>query len=148
MKKYFQINLFVLFILIGKISFAQGNNLQFNRAIFSELSQSVGANVFNDVSIGIITVPQGKVWKLERVSLVGNFPCNVGITYYSTFSGILFLNNLVVGGENGNYDGFCPIWLPEGTYTFKSNLSPSGACINHAYNLKVSYNGIEFNLTP
>jgi hypothetical protein len=145
MKKYFQTYLFLLSLIIGKISFSQGNNLQFNRAIFSELSQSVGANIYNGVTIGTITVPQGKVWKLERVSLIGNFPCGVGQTDYSIFQAILFINNLVIG-EYGNYEGFFPIWLPEGTYNFKSNVT--GGCTNYPYNLKVSYNGIEFNLTP
>jgi hypothetical protein len=135
--------LFLIIALSGLSSFvkAQGGNLQFNRALFSEIFSTQSANQ-TEVTLGTVTVPQGKVWKIERASFLGNFPCGVGQTNYAPVQNVTTINNLiVVFSENAQY---FPVWLPEGTYTLKSSIS--GGCTTYPYNVKFVYSGIEFNV--
>jgi hypothetical protein len=145
MKKTFYLFVFtILNFLNSNELLAQGGNLQFNRALFSEISQSPPANQ-TEVTLGTVTVPQGKVWKIERASFLGNFPCGVGQTNYSPVQNVTTINNLVIVTYSEDTQYF-PVWLPEGTYTIKSSIA--GGCTNYPYNVKFVYTGIEFNLMP
>jgi hypothetical protein len=135
-------NIFLIFAFAGISTFvkAQGN-LQFNRALFSEIFSTQSAYQ-TEVTLGTVTVPQGKVWKIERASFLGNFPCGVGQTNYSQVQNVTTINNLViVTYEETQY---FPFWLPEGTYTLKSSIT--GGCTSYPYNVKFVYSGIEFNV--
>jgi len=98
---------------------AQGN-LQFNRVI-------TGAAILApNTSIGLITVPAGKVWKLEAI--------NYELTPYTSTI------NLQINGVNVSVPWFYPFWLASGS-TF--NLSSAGSG-----NVPVQYSIIEFNIVP
>ena len=112
--------LVLMFILAAFKGFSQGNNLQFNQVLNIEFTTS-GTTV---------TVPAGKVWKMESCALTGTnsyaaFLYN-GQTYF------IRQHNT----SSSSWDVF-PFWLGEGkTVTF----GPGG------------YNGImsiiEFNVVP
>jgi hypothetical protein len=106
-----------LLISFTMATHAQGN-LQFNRVISS------AANLANNSSIGLMTVPSDKVWKLE------------GINFISTNT-----LNIQINGVNvpGSVNWCFPFWLSAGT-TF--NLTASGGAS------QVQYSIIEYNIVP
>ncbi len=116
MKKIFLILFFGLFI---NQNFAQ-NNLQLNQVINLEF-----------VSTGTtVTVPTGKIWKIENCLLtsINNYACMVynGSTYY------LRQHNT----SSSSWDNF-PFWIGEGkTITLGGNCSSGMLSI------------LEFNLVP
>jgi len=116
MKKIFLILFFGLFI---NQNFAQ-NNLQLNQVINLEF-----------VSAGTtVTVPTGKIWKIENCLLtsINNYACMVynGSTYY------LRQHNT----SSSSWDNF-PFWIGEGkTITLGGNCSSGMLSI------------LEFNLVP
>jgi hypothetical protein len=132
-----KLHLTILTIILFSITtgFSQNNNLQFNKALYSEVSQTF-PNTPNDgipLIIGTIIVPVGKVWKIESTS---------GFTMISmpNYEAQNFLiNNLLMNSEK-------PIWLPAGTHTIKK-LSSSGG-IPSSVSFTFIYSGIEFNLVP
>jgi hypothetical protein len=138
------LTILTLILLSITTGFSQNNNLQFNKALFSEINQTVSAYT-EETTIGVISVPIGKIWKIERASLLGNFPCGVGITSFVSFQNLLTLGNLVIGLPGG-FDGFFPVWLPEGNYQIHSNLI--GVCNGYPFSLRFVYSGIEFNAVP
>ena len=100
---------------------AQGN-LQFNRVI-------TGAAILApNTSIGLITVPAGKVWKLEAI----NFEPPPYLTMYLQINGVNVYTNF-------SY----PFWLAAGN-TF--NLTTAGSVSSG--NTQVQYSIIEFNIVP
>ena len=133
--------LLILTIAFSSTSFAQGN-LQFNQVIFLEYTSAVPA--YSTYTAGVITVPAGKVWKVEHanVYLVSGYPR----TEYGGWS--LFLNNTLIyrskGASNAIHlvDSF-PLWLPAGTYNFVIGNEGSGPD-----NMNSSLNAIEFNVVP
>ena len=60
--------LLILAIAFSSASFA-GGNLQFNQVINGEM---VAVVPVSSTVIGSITVPAGKVWKIEAVSLISS----------------------------------------------------------------------------
>jgi hypothetical protein len=135
----------VLLIAVNTIK-AQGN-LQFNEVKNIEITGTTlpyDPNVFGVPisTIGTITVPTGKVWKIESTSVKENnlFPI------YSTSPFVLFLNNHVAystnQGTNNQPFVFLPIWLSAGSYQVK--ISSSAAQLNAI----ASISAIEFNIAP
>lgn len=125
-------------MLFSIAAFAQGN-LQFNRAFLVEHSFAVPINTLAPYSDISITVPAGKVWKIESVMANMYF----GNGTISTTAGVLLNNRSLFHG--GVVAAF-PIWLPEGTYTMRvMYTSNTGYTNSTAYG---SLSGIEFNVTP
>lgn len=126
---------------------AQGNNLQFNRALFERIAS------FNVVSNSLVSisnsfsVPSGKTWKITSFG---------GSDQTISSSGVDYIQNVSISkaGENNFYRFYMsntnnvgnktPIWLPEGFYDIKVQVSTSNS--SNPFNLIVS--GIEFNIVP
>ena len=119
---------------------AQGN-LQFNRVFLVEQSFVVPSNVSSPFIEQTITVPAGKVWKIE--SVMANYSYNIGgnLGVGSTVAVLLNKKTLYQGGVMAAF----PIWLPEGTYTLRYVFtSNTGAIGSEVYG---GITGIEFNVT-
>jgi hypothetical protein len=113
MKKIFV--LAALLFAFNMATHAQGN-LQFNKVI------SGAANLATISSIGLMTVPAGKVWKLEGVN-------------YTNYT------NLVINGVNMPNGSWCfPFWLSAGSTFNLASSSGNGA--------QVQYSIIEYNIVP
>jgi hypothetical protein len=139
MKHFIIIAMLSLWAFIAK---AQGN-LQFNQVIFLEKSIVLPANISSSFTEQSITVPAGKVWKIE--SVMASFFQNTATPNPSfSTSGTVMLNKKIIFSTS-NVASF-PIWLPEGTYTIRYiyNNSTSGS-INELYG---AISAIEFNVIP
>lgn len=142
-------NILLLLLLIGACtSYAQGN-LQFNRVVTFSNNGTVSSGTVTTYET--ITIPQGKVWKIESVALAGidstnsiyPFTAGSGSTIkwlYARFNDII-----AYSGDNlGNQNTLLPIWLNSGTYLFKI----SSAYSNSSGGVLASYSAIEFNIIP
>jgi hypothetical protein len=163
--------IFLLSFFITTLSFAQ-NNLQFSKAILIKIngtriltSQSAAAMfVFKDTTI---TVPAGKVWKVESANVtlqntnpapnVSQIEDQLSNSYMGTY---LLLDNKIISQKSntiitagGIYQanlGFSfPIWLPTGTYPIRL-LFQCGTYTFGAYTSSITgYGGmsiLEFNI--
>ncbi len=88
-----KIVLIFVVILSGLCAKAQGN-LQFNQVLIIDVSVAGNA----------VTVPAGKVWKLENVAMASN-----GAYVQLQYSG----TNYFLSNSSANYNHF-PFWLPSG----------------------------------
>ena len=139
-----KIIILALLISVCKIN-AQGN-LQFNDVKNIEITGTTSPfdpNIGVPIStIGTITVPTGKVWKIESTSVKEN---NLN-SLAGNGSFVLLLNNHVAystyQGNSGFPFVFLPIWLSAGSYQVKIS---SGA---PQINTIASISAIEFNITP
>ena len=98
-------------------------------------SSSIGG--YQQTTVGSITVPSGKVWKITSGSAVNN------TTGYSYMCGIFVDNNMVFGpgAGNGTPISNTPIWLSAGTYNVKfKNFEASDRYIKGALSI------VEFNV--
>lgn len=126
---------------ISSLVSSQGN-LQFNQVIF--LEYTTASTEYATTTAGVITVPAGKVWKVEHANLyhVSGYP--------RTESGgrSLFIGNTLIYRSKGAtnaidlVDSF-PVWLPAGTYNIIVGNEAAGT-----YNVNSSINAIEFNVVP
>ncbi|MDG0972651.1 MAG: hypothetical protein P8O07_00690 [Crocinitomicaceae bacterium] len=122
-------------ILISLSISAQGN-LQFNQVINSEYTFTGSP----DNVIGTITVPNGKVLKIEGVSLLRVF----GSSEYPIYSSYAAVT---IAGINVYYSysqqNTClPLWLGEGTHNIV--VTQTGNTTSN----KVGVSAIEFNVVP
>ena len=131
-----KIIILALLISLCKIN-AQGN-LQFNDVKNIEITGTTSPfdpNIGVPIStIGTITVPTGKVWKIESTSVKENNTSDIS----STPSYVLILNNHRASGNSSIF----PIWLSAGNYLVKV----SGGAASIAVIASIS--AIEFNVTP
>ncbi len=137
MKKILSI---VVLLSMFVVANAQGN-LEFNRVFLVEQSFVVPTNVSSPFSEQTITVPAGKVWKIE--SVMANYSFNVGsnLGVGSTVAVLLNRKTLYQAGVMAEF----PIWLPEGTYTLRYvYTSNTGSVGSEIYG---GISGIEFNVT-
>ena len=130
--------LLILAIAFSSASFGQGN-LQFNQVVNNSYTATLGTT---RTTIGTITVPAGKVWKIESanyyVTQAGNRFSGRGSSLYIAYIG----DNLIWDGTNGlGHQDFFPIWLPSGTYDVSSRSSST-------YLVTVNFSAIEFNVVP
>ncbi len=125
MKKIF--TLFIVVLLASSLkSFAQGN-LQFNQV----KSESVVLSA--NTSTPTITVPVGKVWKIETM---GTNNVTAGYIKYA-INGVAY--SLTLGGQMA---GGSIIWLKAGdTFSMSNNTS-------NINNIGVYYSILEFNIVP
>jgi hypothetical protein len=115
--------------------YAQGN-LQFNQVLTLSYTGSIPAQSTN--SLGTLTVPAGKVWKIEsgsRVAITGNFFGNVTTARF-------MLDDFTVIGHKDDPVSY-PIWLNEGTYNIYVSHS-TGNTVSYKWGLSI----IEFNVVP
>lgn len=133
-----KILLFVAFLGTIFFSEAQGN-LQFNQVI----NGSIDANILNNqVTPGSITVPEGKVWKIESVSYFSN----PGTTYQNNMgnnTAQAWIGNHQVWAGNSNTAVIFPIWLSAGTFNIQL-----GQVFNSSTPVRFSWSVIEFNVVP
>jgi hypothetical protein len=131
--------LFSIVFVLSAVSYGQGN-LQFNQVI----NQSFNGNGGNLTIIGIVTVPAGKVWKIESANY-SYLSAGYRYTQKTTSSNAMVAyigDNLIWDGTmaKGSLDLF-PIWLSTGSYNVmarSSNTLPS----------VVNFSAIEFNVVP
>jgi hypothetical protein len=127
----------ILLVAISATTFAQGN-LQFNQVINDEYT---GLVITTGSTLGTLTVPAGKVWKIEFVS----FTSNTNPSYpsvHSSGTAQVFINNYnVYAGNTGAGTIHFPIWLSEGSYPVKARQGSNG-------NSTLSISAIEFNIVP
>jgi hypothetical protein len=114
----------IFLLLLSKSSFAQGN-LQFNQVILFDIAAS---------GTQAITVPAGKVWKIESVSMGSTssnadiFLRNASAIAIAHFSGPATANTAIY-----------PYWLP---------TSFTGSFVNNHPSFRCSISIIEFNVVP
>ena len=120
------ISSFFLLMGLSKNTIAQGN-LQFNQVVYTNLPS--GGNV-------PISVPAGKVWKIESVG------CGTTVSGTVVYLRNSASQNVAVLFLNGNphaYQSVTPYWLPA---SFIGSFQQSG----NAANCSISV--IEFNVLP
>jgi hypothetical protein len=106
-------------IIVFSVNFAKAqNNLVFNEVKLITLSV-----------ITAVTVPDGKVWKIEHVDCQGNADCT------------LMLNDVDYKVQTINTSSIGPLWLPAGTTIKRMNISSSYYAIR-----RISV--LEFNVVP
>ena len=149
-----------LLILSFNSLFSQGN-LQFNRVISTTVSVTAGSSPeLNGTLVGSITVPPGKVLKLESVSTYLNDSTGDIQWYYDTGTSNIGSRGCWIGGHlvwapfwytstgSTNIDKSVetsrfPIWYSEGTYEirvrYRTNFGVGTFYV-------VSYSAIEFNI--
>ncbi len=136
--------LIIIFLLLAMFATAKAQGeLQFNQVIFLEKSIVLPANISSPFTEQSITVPAGKVWKIESV-MASFFQNSSSPNPGFSTSGTVMLNKKIIF-STGNVANF-PIWLPAGTYTIRYiyNQSTSGS-INELYG---GISAIEFNVVP
>ena len=126
---------------------AQGN-LQFNAVKFYELSVTqVGSATATESTVSI-TVPAGKVWKIESAVSNSYDPVTLGSTLVSNRAGVILINGKVIfqASMNLNLPYFSqpilPMWLPAGTYT----LSIKSSFLSNGNEYVGAVSAIEFNV--
>ena len=129
--------LLILAVAFSSASFAQGN-LQFNQVINYENSAPSGAGA---ITHGTITVPAGKVWKIETCTF--SRLATGKMVQYTNLSNVFIDENCLYHfyGSNNPKTSFLPLWLSEGTYTVTSNGVSSTTAT-------VAFSAIEFNVVP
>lgn len=128
---------------------AQGN-LQFNAVKFYELSVTqVGSTTATESTVSI-TVPVGKVWKIESAVSNSYDPATGSSTLSSNRAGMILINGKIIfqSSMNLNYPYFSqpilPMWLPAGTYT----LSIKSSFLTNGAEYLGAFSAIEFNVVP
>lgn len=142
------------FFLAGLLTFAstmfaQGN-MQFNqikRLAYSGTVSSYFNSNGDPVTLASVSVPAGKVWKIESGSIFGSWS-NSGVKMLTSDMALFVDNQIVYLGESSyssamqrNSSTSAPIWLGPGTYSF------SYYCGNSlASSYKAVISAIEFNI--
>jgi hypothetical protein len=137
MKTFF----FLISFTFCSLAFSQGN-LQFNNVINYVINSQ---DVYSPYSFsGSITIPQGKVWKIESASIKSNG--NPGWSFILD-NYVLFTWTVQPGGVLNSYWPVpFPIWLPAGTYNYLSQYynNPGSKATFPGASISI----IEFNIVP
>ncbi len=172
------VSLLLAIFMSSEIALAQGGNLQFNQVINHNLTGTANLNFVNGAISPLfqtlsITIPQGKVWKIESssVSLKPEIITNGGdvFSYGNDDQTILTLNSIdlvkeIIGEARmqTNVYGYSsgsryspvnikyPFWMPSGTYNLKlwgiySSMYPGGGTL---YRANGFLSAIEYNIVP
>jgi hypothetical protein len=130
----------IIFLLLSLNLFSQGN-LQFNQVIHTEFTAN---NLLNGNSVvcspSTVTVPAGKVWKIEQSSVYMNTALGSTACCYS-----MYINNTLLFNKHNTNFSATPLWLSEGSYTVKIAFETTSG---GPFNFKGSINAIEFNIIP
>lgn len=142
--------LLILAIAFSSASFGQGN-LQFNQVLGIDMTGTSAAGGHIVVQTSTITVPAGKVWKIESAN------CRIAYTNSAILYGSSANNRLImtvdnvavchVAPANSSESGLTelPMWLPAGTYNIELVAYISSA-FAHTFYGKATV--IEFNVVP
>ena len=134
MKRIISTTAFLLALVTSSI--AQGN-LQFNQVVAADINAA--ALPYASTVIGTITVPAGKVWKVESTSYTYTQSGNtwpMGGTSYVVRIG----SHIAYCQNSGHPQQYLPLWLPAGTY--------SVTALGFDEDVTFSYSAIEFNVVP
>ncbi|MDC0338649.1 hypothetical protein OAN33_03825 [Flavobacteriales bacterium] len=136
----------VLTLGFGFFSIAQGD-LQFNQVINETYSGVGSGNSNSRINIGSITVPSGKVWKVQTASIT----MATGTNGSYVFNGSSYYNHTVYIGDNMVFmymdspdealGQLLPLWLGPGSYDV-------GCAQGLSVNAKIAISAIEFNVVP
>jgi hypothetical protein len=149
MKKSVSLSVFLfLFAALANRSAAQGN-LQFNAVKYYTLSVTQPASGNYQESSQTITVPAGKVWKIES-ALGGQFVPGTNQTTVNGSAMILLDGRVLFQTNTGTSvltvtNPSTPFWLPAGTYTLTIK-SPTSVGTTAQFLGSVSI--LEFNIVP
>lgn len=120
-------------------------NLQFNQVKLIKLSYVTPNSNSYQVYDQVITVPAGKVWKIE--SVIGS--AQGGTSNYVSPTTSVILDGVILSfysSSTGNYQAAAfPIWLPEGSYTLGL---VSSASVTTGTTITGRFSAIEFNVVP
>lgn len=134
-----------ILLLISVFTFAKAQgNLQFNQVKYIKLSYVTPNNNSYQGYDQVITVPPGKVWKIE--SVIGSAQGNsnyVSPTTTVTLDGVVL--SFYSSSSNGYQAAPLPIWLPEGSYTLSL---VSSASLTTGTTITGRVSAIEFNIVP
>lgn len=136
--------IFITSLLLAIAAMGQGN-LQFNQVKYINLSYVLPNGNSYQTYDQVITVPAGKVWKIE--SAIGSNKSN-STSYVSPTTSVTLDGGILsfYSSSTGNYQAAAfPIWLPEGSYTLgliSAGSSFTGSTIIGRVSL------IEFNVIP
>lgn len=131
-----------MLICLSNYSSGQGN-LQFNQAVIVNFSASLPT--YNTSTATSITVPAGKVWKIEHADAW--IQSSLRQTQQSEHS--LYIDNILLrrykgsSGTNHQYTDRLPVWLPAGTYSVIISNEDSTP-----WSFVGAINAIEFNIIP
>jgi len=119
---------------------AQGNNLQFNRALFEDYTVQAPSGSDYHIISNAFTIPAGKVWKVTSLSASITGPNqyiagDVGISK-SSVQKYSVSRSIGVGNTSEMV-----LWIPEGSYDIRVYSADAGW-----YNVILS--GLEFNIVP
>jgi len=131
--------LFVISFFVARTS-AQGN-LQFNQVKYFQFNcTQSGGSVFTE-SLQTVTVPAGKVWKIESANC-GSYSPTTNSLIYSSGGRVLLDSRLIVDVSSNT--GFLPFWIPAGTYT----IGIRSMSLTNGVQFLGSMSAIEFNIVP
>lgn len=136
-----KINLALLFFSFVLVQLSAQSELEFNQAKFLEFDGATGVDNYN----ATITVPAGKIWKIESASV--NAIDNNGFLNTSSSYGYITLNGTVITNIETGSLTFAqhpayPIWLPSGTYNLMIVQVACSVCNTQAF-----ISALEFNVT-
>ena len=124
---------------------AQGNNLQFNRALFETVFSEIPDNLSPNYTLqNAFTVPSNKTWKITKWNSSNRSSINTESGYIGRFyiskSG---QNDFIYISTNINNSKTQEIiWFPEGTYDISIGDITGLTSIEH----NIIFTGIEFNI--
>ena len=143
--------LFFIFSFFFAFTLSAQGNLQFNQVLSPSISTS--STLFANTSQQLtVTIPTGKVWKIESASFVllsGNeiYSLTMG-GQQTTTNPYFFMDDHILGTYVNNFglvDPTFPIWLQSGTHILRI-CNNSGN--NWPNNLRGTIRVIEFNIVP
>jgi hypothetical protein len=141
--KYLKLILLVTCLIQVKTVKSQGNNLQFNQAIYTNINYSPSNQYTTTQNL---TVPTNKVWKIESAAAGSN---NVNSNGVLIPGGTISVNDIVIFSSPNpvlpnlpNLSNL-PLWLPSGNYTL--SISTDGG---YTGVWKGFISGIEYNVVP
>lgn len=123
-----------IFSCLGAALFAQGN-LQFNAVKFYELTIAQTSTTVYLLGTQSITVPAGKVWKVESAGCASYQATN----NLTSSGGFILLDGRIISAT-----GYGPVWLVPGTYT----VAIQGNTLASGYSYNGYFSAIEFNIVP
>lgn len=122
---------------------AQGGSLEFNQVKVLELNvDNATGQATEKKTILNITVPAGKVWKIESANVAEKYNSSTyDLNYSLGDDGKLFLNETMISPDS-DYQPVFPIWLNAGSYT----LTLQGNTSSSSYSWNGMVTAIEFNV--
>jgi len=144
MKKFLSVVfLSLLFMSVSMQHCLAQGNLQFNQVKYFQMTVSqVGSSACSESS-QVITVPAGKVWKIEMATSSAYFSAS-NSTSFNNGGSINLDGKIIFNAASASNSTQLPFWIPAGSYT----LSLKSNFISNGYVFIGSVSAIEFNIVP